>query len=300
MIFFSIIIPTYNRAHLITYTLDSIRNQYFKEYEVIIVDDGSNDNTKEVVENYIKINSLLNWCYYFKVNEERGAARNYGTKLAKGKYINWFDSDDLAIENHLNIAKEFYLKLDSPEVFHLAYKFTTPNGELIRNVNNFSSTNNYKLIIGNNLSCNGVFVRSDIALQNLFNEDRELSASEDYELWIRLAAKYTIHCSNTVTSIIIQHDERSVLTMKNPDKLINRFSLFLRYINNNEEVLKFIGKNHGYFMMKNNLLLSVDLAANGNTSKSFKYLKIACLNSWKFIQEKTFYAILKNIILSII
>ena len=65
---FSIIIPTYNRAHLILDTLNSIRNQSFIDYELIIIDDGSTDNTKEVVANYIVECGFKNWYYYYKTN----------------------------------------------------------------------------------------------------------------------------------------------------------------------------------------------------------------------------------------
>jgi len=87
--FFSIVIPTYNRAHLIVDTLESIRKQTFTDYEVIIVDDGSTDNTSEVVQAYISTYQLQgNWTYYKKENAERAAARNFGTRKAKGKFIN--------------------------------------------------------------------------------------------------------------------------------------------------------------------------------------------------------------------
>ena len=98
--FFSIIIPTYNRANFIFLTLTSVLNQICKNYEVIIVDDGSTDNTEEVVQGFIKNNNLIYFHYYQKVNEERGVARNYGIKKAKGQWITFLDSDDLFYPNH--------------------------------------------------------------------------------------------------------------------------------------------------------------------------------------------------------
>ena len=99
---FSIIIPTYNRAHLILKTLESVKNQSFVDYELIIVDDGSSDNTKEVVNKFILDNKLSNWHYFNKVNGERGAARNYGIEKATGLYVTFLDSDDLIYSNHLS------------------------------------------------------------------------------------------------------------------------------------------------------------------------------------------------------
>lgn len=294
--FFSIIIPTYNRAHLILDTLNSIQNQDFIDFELIVVDDGSTDNTKEVVENYISNNKLKNWYYFYKKNGERGLARNFGTIHAKGKYINWFDSDDIALENHLEDSSRFCLELDYPEVFHMAYRLNDFRVKNVKDVSNFEKINNSNLIFGNNLSCNGVFVRRDIALKNQFNEDRRLSASEDYELWIRLASKYKIYCSNIITSVISLHDGRSVYNMNDSNTLINRFESFLKYVDSNVDSVKFIGKNYDYFIMKNYLLLAVDLVSHGNKKKAIKFLFMGCSKSIFFIKEKTFYAIIKHLI----
>ena len=78
--FISVIIPTYNRAHLIAGTLDSILAQKYQDFEIIIVDDGSTDDTEMVVASYLSDNVS----YYKKENGERGAARNFGASKAKG------------------------------------------------------------------------------------------------------------------------------------------------------------------------------------------------------------------------
>jgi glycosyltransferase involved in cell wall biosynthesis len=94
----SIIIPTYNRAQVISKTLESIIAQTFTDWECIIVDDGSTDNTEEVIDNYIKKDSRFR---YFKRPQDRikgpNSCRNFGFELSKGSWINWFDSDDLLI-----------------------------------------------------------------------------------------------------------------------------------------------------------------------------------------------------------
>ena len=92
----SIIIPTYNRAHLIGETLDSVLAQTYTNWECIIVDDGSTDNTPEVINDYIKIDNRLQ--YYHRPDDRlkgANACRNYGYQLSKGEYIKWFDSDDI-------------------------------------------------------------------------------------------------------------------------------------------------------------------------------------------------------------
>ena len=109
-IFFSIVIPTYNRAKFIDKAIASLLNQKYEDFEVIVVDDGSTDNTEEVVKSFN--NNKVK--YYKKENQERGAARNYGAKLAKGEYINFFDSGPIGDANSvtfesLTVADKFIM-----------------------------------------------------------------------------------------------------------------------------------------------------------------------------------------------
>ena len=100
----SIIIPTYNRAHLIGETLDSVVAQTYENWECIVVDDGSSDTTDEVVGEYTKKDTRFK--YYHRTNEHLpggNGARNYGFKMSQGEYIIWFDSDDLMTRDHIEI-----------------------------------------------------------------------------------------------------------------------------------------------------------------------------------------------------
>jgi hypothetical protein len=152
------------------------------------------------------------------------------------------------------------------------------------------------LIEGNYLACNPVIVRKDIALENPFIEDRALSASEDYELWLRLLAKYPFYQSPEITSFLIQHDERSVNTMTNPIKLETRFLTFLKYIDENPNLKQFLGDDYTYFVMRNYLVLAVDLAYNGHKRKGFFYLKKAVREHKSALKQRVFWATLKHLI----
>ncbi|MEL1252653.1 glycosyltransferase family A protein [Flavobacterium sp. DGU38] len=98
----SIIIPTFNRAHLITETLDSILVQTYENWECIVVDDGSTDNTADVLADYIKKDNRFQ--YYDRPKERikgPNSCRNYGFELSKGDYVKWFDSDDMMMSDLL-------------------------------------------------------------------------------------------------------------------------------------------------------------------------------------------------------
>ncbi|SFI24266.1 glycosyltransferase family 2 protein [Halpernia frigidisoli] len=100
----SIIIPNYNRANLIVETLESIVAQTYKNWECLIIDDGSKDNSIEVINNFIAVDHRFK-LYERDAKSPKGAnsCRNIGAKKAKGDYIIYFDSDDLMLENHLEI-----------------------------------------------------------------------------------------------------------------------------------------------------------------------------------------------------
>jgi Glycosyl transferase family 2 len=208
---FSIVIPTYNRAKLISKAITSLLDQNETQFEIIVVDDGSTDNTSDVVlaitDKRIR--------YFIKDNEERAAARNFGARQAKGKFVGFLDSDDYVYPHHLTIAKKFVEAHPGAKVFHLGYELRDAEGPLLRKVSQQSGINEH-ILSGNTLSANGVFVERAFLLQNPFNAERRLSSLEDWELWIRLAGKALFYDVNEITSVVVQHEERSVMSSDIP------------------------------------------------------------------------------------
>ena len=121
--FFSIVMPTYNRAGLIIDSIKTAIAQDYPNFEIIVVDDGSTDNTEEVV--LALQNPKIR--YHKKLNEERAAARNKGAELAKGDYVTFFDSDDYLYPNHLSEAVKLIEKNQKPEMIYLAYNVMDTN-----------------------------------------------------------------------------------------------------------------------------------------------------------------------------
>jgi glycosyltransferase involved in cell wall biosynthesis len=94
----SVIIPTYNCGQYIVEAIESVRGQTYKDFEIVVVDDGSTDNTREVLKEYIE-NSLIN--YIYQKNQGPGAARNTGIRSARGEYVAFLDADDTLTEDSL-------------------------------------------------------------------------------------------------------------------------------------------------------------------------------------------------------
>ena len=103
----SVIIPAYNREFLIGETLESILNQSYTNWECLIIDDGSIDQTRRVVNEYVLLDNRFQYHLRPK-NRKKGAnaCRNFGFELSKGDYIQWFDSDDLMHREKLRLKVE--------------------------------------------------------------------------------------------------------------------------------------------------------------------------------------------------
>ena len=287
---FSIVIPTYNRADFIDKTIKSLLKQSYSNFEIIVIDDGSTDNTEEVVKN-IKDSRLL---YFKKENAERGAARNYGALKAKGDFINFFDSDDIAYENHLTVAVKTISNNKDVNVFHLGYDIKMFNGQQGRVPAEIFNINQ-QLAKGNVLSCNGVFVKREIALENPFSENRDLSASEDYLLWLQLAAQYPIINNNTITSTIIDHDERSVVSI-NKSGLIKRKELMLKLAIEDTRINSYYKKNIKNLKTNTYSYISLHLILAKEKKEGLKFLIKSISTDISFIFSKRFLGIINQFI----
>lgn len=222
--------PCYNRADIVQDTVLAILKQEYQDFELILVDDGSRDNTSEVVATIVDPRLR----YFYKENGERGAARNYGAQQALGTYVNFFDSDDEMYPNHLRVVKEFLDQNGPVEVLHTGYERLDEHNRVISEVHEFVGSTNEALLHDNPLACNTVFVRRDIVLANPFEEDRRLSSAEDWELWLRLASKYVFHPIREKTFCLREHEGRSLNTIA-PESVRVRDELFAQLVGRNAD-----------------------------------------------------------------
>ncbi len=184
----SIIIPTYNRAELICETLESVFAQTFKDYEIIVVDDGSEQDIHAL------ITTPDHPVRYARIDHAgQGAARNLGLELAQGKYLTFLDSDDLwetrflekitvALDTHPSAGWVYcdYATFDEQGELHRA--FLSPAHKI--NGNLFAA-----LLEGNVLCVGGLLFRRE-CFARAGNFDPALPPVEDWDLWLRVAREF--------------------------------------------------------------------------------------------------------------
>jgi glycosyltransferase involved in cell wall biosynthesis len=292
---FSIVIPTFNRADWIVSTIDSVLAQDLDDFELLVVDDGSTDGTESAVHRILDGRIR----YHKKPNGERGAARNFGSALARGAYINFVDSDDLLYRHHLATAQRFIQERGEPEVFHLGYDIKEPGGRLVRRIDRLPETINRDIILGNCLSCNGVFLRRDIASAHPFNEDVGLSSSEDYELWLRLASRYPLWCANTVTSAVIDHPARSVARAEKT-ALLRRVETLLQSLSKDPPFMREYGAVYSRLLSRLHAYVALHLALSGdNRIESLRWLGRAVVEDPRILASRQFLGVLKRNLVSV-
>jgi glycosyltransferase involved in cell wall biosynthesis len=205
---FAVVIPTYNRARRLLRTLETVFCQEHPASEIIVVDDCSTDETPVVLERLATEHPELRVVRHDQ-NRERSASRNTGMELATAEYVTFLDSDDWMYPWNLRDANDFVLATGS-QFFHNLYHTVDESGRHVRNWPRPSVRNRLRsLSFGNFLSCLGVFIHREIYTAYRF--DTNLSSSEDYEFWLRVAADFPLGRIRRVNSAIVHHSGRSVL-----------------------------------------------------------------------------------------
>lgn len=182
----SVVIPTYNSVRFVTEAIDSVLAQTFTNFEILVIDDGSTDNTKEVLaEKYG--NSIY---YFYKENGGVSRARNFGIENAIGKYVAFLDADDVWMPEKLE--KQVSL-MESDEKISLTYVATQKVDKDLHYLSSIAA-NTYEdytesLLLNLNIvagSCSSAMVRREILLQT-DGFDSKFTTYADWEFWLRLS-----------------------------------------------------------------------------------------------------------------
>ncbi|MDV7490487.1 glycosyltransferase family 2 protein [Acinetobacter baumannii] len=182
----SVVIPTYNRAHLIKESLQSVLAQTVQPLEIIVVDDFSTDNTEEVVKS---LNSPL--IKYFKNQRKKGAngARNTGIILSRGEFIAFHDSDDTWLPDKLELQKQ--VLRNDPNIDMCFCSLRTENSIVIPKRKIKSSDIGGLLKLKNFISTQTIFIYRKQALFFLFDED--LRRFQDWDFVLRVSTEKKIY-----------------------------------------------------------------------------------------------------------
>ena len=207
--FFSVVIPTYNRAAFIKPTLQSVLSQTYPNFEIIVVDNCSTDNTDQVLDSFIRAGQIK--FIKHEQNFERARSRNTGMKAARGDFLTLLDSDDYMYPNNLADAAKYARTHPDIKCFHNLFEFVNSGGKVLRRYPMPSLRNQRKAIAGGNfMSCIGDFIHREIYQRYEFDTTPELIGAEDWEFWLRVLADHQVGRIEKVNSGVLQHDGRSV------------------------------------------------------------------------------------------
>lgn len=216
----SVIIPTYNRENYICEAIDSILSQTYKDFEIIIVDDGSTDNTKDIIKKYE--NKVL---YFYQANAGPGAARNRGIKEAKGELIAFLDADDVWLPDKLKSEIEVFDKSSACDLVYCNGEFIDEEGRsLKRNVccsSGLSKTEEVsfdRILEKWDIYPSMVMVKKNILIE--FGGFDEEYGFEEYILWFNIAQKYKIFYLDE--NLVKRKFSIQSLTHRDPRKMRNR------------------------------------------------------------------------------
>ena len=278
----SIILPTYNRAHLLPRAVKSIIAQTFSDFEIIIIDDGSSDNTREIVHKLIKNNPTFKIEYLKHANNKGGqAARNSGIRKAKGDWIAFLDSDDEWLPNRLSRCLETANK-DRVKVVHAdGYIHVGDERPLKkRKVNKFKGYCYSKL-----LTSSGPMFPTLLVSKECFKKigylDECIVAHQEWDTSIRLAKYYKFGFVDEPLFIWHQEGHRTIssksrLNCLGYEQIINKFKKdIINLLGNNNLIAHYDKLAYRYYDIRDykNADRNFKIAATLSTNKLFKVLK---------------------------
>ncbi|WP_342259560.1 glycosyltransferase family 2 protein [Candidatus Tisiphia endosymbiont of Metellina segmentata] len=206
----SVIIPTYNREQFIGEAIRSVLGQSFTNFEVIVVDDGSSDNTKEV----IKIFKDPRVYYYYQENKGRASARNYAILLSRGKYITFLDSDDLYISSKLELQVNYLDSHPNVSMIYTSANCIDEVGNFLKHRYNASSSGylyqEIVFFVPLTITLPTVMVRKEV-FDHVGYFDEKMHRFEDTDMWRRISKIYEIDAIPIYSCHLRTHKDNELL-----------------------------------------------------------------------------------------
>ncbi|KXK44949.1 MAG: glycosyl transferase family 2 [Bacteroidetes bacterium OLB10] len=207
--YFSVIMPVYNRAELVKQSIDSVLRQTFQDFELICINDGSTDNTLEVLSELEKIDSRIKVVSH--ENKGRCQARNSGIAHAKGKWIAFLDSDDFYLDNHLETLQNLIRRFPSFSgiATELVFEDRIRDHNKCRYYRDFVVLSLDDFADTNPISLNQ-FCYNKASCPDLLFPEINILAAEDLLFFRMFSNRYKILKSGIITNFVNTHENRSV------------------------------------------------------------------------------------------
>ncbi|MET0636012.1 MAG: glycosyltransferase [Chitinophagaceae bacterium] len=270
MPFFTVIIPTYNRADLIVHSIESVINQTFNDFEIIVIDNKSTDDTVSRLQPYLKYDffSLV----VQERNYERARSRNKGFELARGKYVTLLDSDDILYPNCFADAVEYLNQNPDRKFFHCNYQIIDQTGRTLYKGSGKKPRNPFReLAMGNYISNIGLFMEQPVIKKIRVDETPVLIGMEDYDFILRVLYEVkSIGYIDKVNCGVLQHPGRTVMVQDLPI-IEDRVRYFLKKNLSSELFEHDFRSFRNSFVSSNMLYLCGAAAVRGLTFKAIGY-----------------------------
>jgi glycosyltransferase involved in cell wall biosynthesis len=272
----SVTIPVFNASQFISQAIESVLNQTYSDYELIVVDDGSTDDTASIV---MKYGERLR--YIYQKNQGLSSARNTGIEKAEGEYLAFLDADDYWDKEKLKHQVAVLNNSPDTGVVYTALRVVDKDGHLIEarrclaKGHIFSNLLTENCVVG---SCSSSLIRRK-CFEKVGTFDETLSASEDWDLWLRIASHYSfdfvdlpltfyrLHAGNMHKDLALM--ERNVFQVL--DKFLKREAL-------NPEVVR----RRGEILAQH----SLDFALNYFIERDFKNARRCLFSAWKWDKKR--------------
>jgi glycosyltransferase involved in cell wall biosynthesis len=230
----SVVIPTYNNQFFISNAIKSAVNQNYDKnsYEIIVVDDGSSDNTDSVMKTILdSVDADIK--YFKKKNGGTASARNLGVSKASGEYIAFLDADDTYTPNKLNMSIDVLDKYYNVGIVYSDYVEKYPDHSVIRLKENFNIEKLYNQCI---ISTNSVVKKE--ALEKVGGFDESFRYVEDYDLWCRIVMSGFFALRLPEVLFIYNSHPQSKTNVTNHDKINPEWAKIRERILKNEWLIK--------------------------------------------------------------